>query len=94
MADELARRSQYEYKAVSEIILTKSNKHFLSIKQNSNLVLQADKSLIERRGRNEATGEVLSLTGHLKGTKMGDRAQRTRPERSNKFVLFPKFFYH
>jgi hypothetical protein len=32
MADELARRSQYEYKAVSEIILTKSNKHFLSIK--------------------------------------------------------------
>ncbi|CAF2937525.1 unnamed protein product [Rotaria sp. Silwood2] len=66
MADEAARRSQYEYKA------------------NSNLVLQVDKSLIDRRGRNEATGEVLSLTGHLKGTKMGDRAQRTRPERSNK----------
>ena len=28
MADELARRSQYEYKAVSKIILTKSNKVF------------------------------------------------------------------
>ncbi|CAF4909304.1 unnamed protein product, partial [Rotaria sp. Silwood1] len=66
MADEAARRSQYEYKA------------------NSNLVLQVDKSLIDRRGRNEATGEVLSLSSHLKGTKMGDRAQRTRPERSNK----------
>ncbi|UJR08870.1 hypothetical protein I4U23_013125 [Adineta vaga] len=66
MADETARRAQYEYKA------------------NSNLVLQADKSLIDRRGRNEATGEVLSLSTHLKGTKMGDRAQRTRPERSNK----------
>jgi pre-mRNA-splicing helicase BRR2 len=66
MADDFARRAQYEYKA------------------NSNLVLQVDKSLIERRGRNEATGEVLSLTGHMKGTKMGDRAQRTRPEQSNK----------
>ncbi|CAF0840833.1 unnamed protein product [Adineta steineri] len=64
MADEIARRQQYEYKA------------------NSNLVLQVDKTLIDRRGRNEATGEVLSLQGHLKGTKMGDRAQRTRPERS------------
>jgi pre-mRNA-splicing helicase BRR2 len=42
--------------------------------------------MIDRRGRNEATGEVLSLTGHLKGTRMGDRAQRTRPERSNKYV--------
>ncbi|CAF4223354.1 unnamed protein product, partial [Rotaria magnacalcarata] len=51
---------------------------------NSNLVLQADRSIIDRRGRNEATGEVLSLTSHLKGTKMGDRAQRTRPERNNK----------
>ncbi|CAF4288956.1 unnamed protein product, partial [Rotaria magnacalcarata] len=66
MADETARRTQYEYKA------------------NSNLVLQADRSIIDRRGRNEATGEVLSLTSHLKGTKMGDRAQRTRPERNNK----------
>ena len=66
MADETARRQQYEYKA------------------NSNLVLQADKSLIERRSRNEATGEVLSLVGHLTGSRMGDRVQRTRPEQSNK----------
>ncbi len=89
MADEIARRQQYEYKAVSRNQFNVlNNKFFLFILQNSNLVLQVDKSLIDRRGRNEATGEVLSLTGHLKGTKMGDRAQRTRPEHSNKFVLF------
>eukprot|EP00794_Sanderia_malayensis_P005235 gene5235-5896_t len=46
-------------------------------KANSNLVLQADLSLIERRARDEPTGEVLSLVGHLQGKKMGDRAQRT-----------------
>ncbi|CAH1101603.1 unnamed protein product [Psylliodes chrysocephalus] len=48
-------------------------------KANSNLVLQADVRLIERRSRDEATGEVMSLVGKLIGTKMGDRAQRTRP---------------
>eukprot|EP00112_Aurelia_sp_Birch-Aquarium-sp1_P011482 Seg2414.1 transcript_id=Seg2414.1/GoldUCD/mRNA.D3Y31 product="U5 small nuclear ribonucleoprotein 200 kDa helicase" protein_id=Seg2414.1/GoldUCD/D3Y31 len=48
-------------------------------KATSNLVLQADLSLIERRGRNEATGEVVSLVGHLQGTKMGDRALRAQP---------------
>ncbi|KAJ3643308.1 hypothetical protein Zmor_026030 [Zophobas morio] len=48
-------------------------------KANSNLVLQADVRLIERRSRDEATGEVVSLVGKLSGTKMGDRAQRTRP---------------
>ncbi|CAG9864245.1 unnamed protein product [Phyllotreta striolata] len=48
-------------------------------KANSNLVLQADNRLIERRSRDEATGEVMSLVGKLIGTKMGDRAQRTRP---------------
>ncbi|KRT82021.1 helicase, partial [Oryctes borbonicus] len=48
-------------------------------KANSNLVLQADVRLIERRSRDEATGEVMSLVGKLSGTKMGDRAQRTRP---------------
>ena len=47
--------------------------------QNSNLVLQADRSLIERRGRDEATGEVVSLVGHLGGIKMGDKYQRTKP---------------
>ena len=47
--------------------------------QNSNLVLQADRSLIERRGRDEATGEVVSLVGHIGGIKMGDKYQRTKP---------------
>ncbi|XP_061385193.1 U5 small nuclear ribonucleoprotein 200 kDa helicase [Danaus plexippus] len=51
-------------------------------KANSNLVLQADVRLIERRGRDEATGEVLSLSGKLGGTKMGDRAQRTKPDKA------------
>ncbi|XP_076251373.1 U5 small nuclear ribonucleoprotein l(3)72Ab [Rhynchophorus ferrugineus] len=48
-------------------------------KANSNLVLQADVRLIERRSRDEATGEVMSLVGKLSNTKMGDRAQRTKP---------------
>ncbi|GLV40316.1 Brr2 U5 snRNP complex subunit [Carabus blaptoides fortunei] len=48
-------------------------------KANSNLVLQADVRLIERRSRDEATGEVMSLVGKLTGTKMGDRHQRTKP---------------
>ncbi|XP_034947956.1 putative U5 small nuclear ribonucleoprotein 200 kDa helicase [Chelonus insularis] len=48
-------------------------------KANSNLVLQADVRLIERRSRDEATGEVMSLVGKLDGTRMGDRAKRTRP---------------
>ena len=57
MADEEARKAQYEYKA------------------NSNLVLQADLRLIDRRGRDEATGEVMSLQGKLLGTKMGDKCK-------------------
>ncbi|KAG5281442.1 hypothetical protein AALO_G00072250 [Alosa alosa] len=48
-------------------------------KANSNLVLQADRSLIDRTRRDEPTGEVLSLVGKLEGTKMGDKAQRTKP---------------
>eukprot|EP00057_Strongylocentrotus_purpuratus_P018687 XP_011673161.1 PREDICTED: U5 small nuclear ribonucleoprotein 200 kDa helicase [Strongylocentrotus purpuratus] len=48
-------------------------------KANSNLVLQVDRSLVERRNRDEATGEVMSLVGKLGYSKMGDRAQRTRP---------------
>lgn len=44
-------------------------------KANSNLVLQADRSLIERRARDEATGEVVSLSGRLIGTRMGDRGE-------------------
>uniref|UniRef100_A0A671XUH0 U5 small nuclear ribonucleoprotein 200 kDa helicase n=1 Tax=Sparus aurata TaxID=8175 RepID=A0A671XUH0_SPAAU len=50
-------------------------------KANSNLVLQADRSLIDRTRRDEPTGEVLSLVGKLDGTKMGDKAQRTKPQK-------------
>ncbi|EPQ10851.1 U5 small nuclear ribonucleoprotein 200 kDa helicase [Myotis brandtii] len=49
-------------------------------KANSNLVLQADRSLIDRTCRDKTTGEVLSLVGKLEGTRMGDKAQRTRPQ--------------
>ena len=49
-------------------------------KANSNLVLQADRSLIDRRPRDEATGEVLPISNRaLEATRMGDKAQRTRP---------------
>ncbi|XP_059610853.1 U5 small nuclear ribonucleoprotein 200 kDa helicase [Phlebotomus argentipes] len=51
-------------------------------KANSNLVLQADVRLIERPRRDEATGEVVSLVGKLEGTRMGDRYQRTKPEKT------------
>ncbi|XP_002030655.2 putative U5 small nuclear ribonucleoprotein 200 kDa helicase [Drosophila sechellia] len=51
-------------------------------KANSNLVLQADVRLIERPRRDEATGEVCSLVGKLDGTRMGDRYQRTKPEKT------------
>ena len=48
--------------------------------QNSNLVLQADRSLIDRRPRDEATGEVLPLTAkELRESRMGDKAQKTKP---------------
>ncbi|XP_061184302.1 U5 small nuclear ribonucleoprotein 200 kDa helicase-like isoform X1 [Saccostrea echinata] len=57
-------------------------------KANSNLVLQADRSLIEKRGRDEPTGEVTSLVGKTVGTRMGDKAMRSKPpqmeERKNK----------
>lgn len=44
-------------------------------------MLQADRSLIQRRDKDEATGEVqtLSAPGRLDGMKMGDRSRRTRP---------------
>ena len=44
-------------------------------KANSNLVLQADLRLIDKRSRDEATGEVLSLTGKMLGSRMGDRGK-------------------
>lgn len=53
-------------------------------KANSNLVLQADVRLIDRRARDEATGEVMSLTGKLEGTRMGDKAMRMKPAKRQK----------
>ena len=57
--------------------------------------MQADRSLIERRDRDEATGEVLSLQGHLIGMKMGDKYIRAKPpplaeqdEKKAKLVFF------
>ncbi|UYV81297.1 SNRNP200 [Cordylochernes scorpioides] len=64
---------------IAETSLTKTEYEY---KANSNLVLQADTRLIERRPRDEATGEVLTLVGKLDGTRMGDRYKRTRPEKS------------
>jgi len=52
--------------------------------QNSNLVLQADRSLIDKRYKDEPTGEVQSLLGHLQGTRMGDKFLRTAPEDAEK----------
>lgn len=65
---------------------------FKNLLQNSNLVLSVDRSLIDRRARDEATGEVMSLTGKLQGTRMGDKAEKTKPpqmeERKIKSVDF------
>ena len=59
--------------------------------QNSNLVLSVDRTLIDRRARDEATGEVMSLVGKLTGSRMGDKALKSKPpqmeERKNKYVL-------
>lgn len=87
MADAAARQLQYEYKAVSNrfnyfYIITTSIVFQFFLLQNSNLVLQADIRLIERPRRDEATGEVVSLVGKLEGTKMGDRALRSKPEKA------------
>ena len=63
----------------------------IPVPQNSNLVLSVDRTLIDRRARDEATGEVMSLTGKLLGTRMGDKALKSKPpmmeERKNKYVL-------
>ncbi|KAK6029208.1 Sec63 domain protein [Ostertagia ostertagi] len=67
MADELARVQQYEYRQGGLLIT------------NSNLVLQVDYNLTDRRGREEPTGEVLPLSDRvLKGMKMGDKYMRTK----------------
>lgn len=41
--------------------------------------MTADRTLITGRRKDEATGEVMTLHGHLEGTKMGDKALRTKP---------------
>ena len=38
--------------------------------------------LIDRRDKNEATGEVLTLNNRMLGTKMGDRHLRSKPAKS------------
>ncbi|KAJ3338078.1 DEIH-box ATPase [Gonapodya sp. JEL0774] len=50
---------------------------------NSNLVLQADRSLITRRD-NEPTGEAESLWGKINPKGFGDRAQRTVDDEKKK----------
>ncbi|EGD81008.1 ASCC3L1 protein [Salpingoeca rosetta] len=47
---------------------------------NANLVLQADRKLLDIRVRDDATGEVKSLKGHLDTVRMGDRAVRSMPQ--------------
>lgn len=43
-------------------------------------MLQADRSLIDRRPKDESTGEVLPLsTRQLTHSRMGDKAKRTKP---------------
>ncbi|KAF5400264.1 U5 small nuclear ribonucleoprotein helicase [Paragonimus heterotremus] len=61
MADDAARKLQFEYKV------------------NSSLVLLTDRSLIDRRPRDESTGEVLSLAGKIRVQEMGYKSQRTKP---------------
>lgn len=55
-------------------------------RQNSNLVLQVDYNITDRRARDEPTGEVMALTRNvLQGTRMGDRFQKTNlPQASRK----------
>ncbi|KAI6657806.1 U5 small nuclear ribonucleoprotein [Oopsacas minuta] len=58
---------------------TKARESQYEYKYNSNLVLTADRSLIDVRRRDESTGEVKSLTGNLSGIRMGDKSQRSKP---------------
>ena len=61
--------------------------------QNSNLVLQVDRQLVDKRAKNEATGEVKSLVGRLGVSKMGDRAVRTGTKEKEHWVDFSRLFY-
>jgi len=44
------------------------------------LVINPNKDLIERRSKDEPTGEVLSLTPADIAVRMGDKYQRTKPK--------------
>ena len=59
-------------------------------KANSNLVLQADLRLIDRRGRDEATGEVVSLNNKMTGTRMGDKGNEITHLKFRKQTYFSK----
>ena len=76
MADQAARNLQYEYKANSNLVLQVIVLKWLLQSWTGLTIIiqfQADLRLIDRRGKDEATGEVLSLAGKMSGTKMGDR---------------------
>lgn len=68
--------------SIFAVVIISIKSPFSPPSQNSNLVLQADVRLIERPRRDEATGEVCSLVGKLEGTRMGDRHQRSKPEKT------------
>ena len=56
--------------------------------QNSNLVLQVDRQLVDKRAKNEATGEVKSLVGRLGASKMGKLGSRQIfSDQSNRFIF-------
>lgn len=62
----------------------------------SNLVITADKNLIERRSRDEPTGEVLTLAGKVRIQEMGSKAMRSKPpmlaEKKAKYFKYKLYF--
>jgi hypothetical protein len=62
------------------------------------LVINPNKDLIERRSKDEPTGEVLSLTAADIAVKMGDKYQRTKPklleeEQKKKYLILIIYFF-
>ncbi len=49
-------------------------------KSNASLVINPNKDLVQRRDRDEPTGEVLPLTPDELRISMGDRYQRSKPK--------------
>jgi pre-mRNA-splicing helicase BRR2 len=49
-------------------------------KSNSSLVINPNKDLVQKRDRDEPTGEVLPLTTNELAIRMGDKYQRTKPK--------------